>query len=141
MSSLKQCFQVSDIKKVVRINCSTWSTTEQKLALSGEFLYCRFLALRSKESIHGFIPWSIDIDQNSSTFHVWSSKNTTLSFPIKMFDLTKKFIGTFLLIANSWCLQLVLYQTPGSTVSSLSFNILPMRKNLQTLWQFYQLAW
>ena len=78
----------------------------------------------------------IEIAQNSSTFPVWSTKNTTFRFPMKMFDRSKDrylFIWTFLLIANNWCLQLALYQTPGSTVSSLTFNSLaPQEKSIDT---------
>ena len=63
-----------------------------------------FLALWSKESTCGFIPWSIEIAQNSSTFHVWSTESTTLRFPTKTIDLSADgywFIGTYVLIANS----------------------------------------
>ena len=46
----------------------------------------------------------IEIAQNSSTFPVWSTKNTTFRFPMKMFDRSKDrylFIWTFLLIVKN----------------------------------------
>ena len=109
-----------------------------KNKMSGHYVtkYYNFLALGSEKSTRGFIPWSNEIAQNSSTFPVWSTKNTTLRCPMKMFDRSKDrylFIWTFLLIANNWCLQLALYQTPGSTVSSLKFNSLaPQEKSIDT---------
>ena len=79
----------------------------------------------------------IEIAQNSSTFPVWSTKNTTFRFPMKMFDHSKDrylFIWTFLLIANNWCLQLALYQTPGSTALSLTFNFLALQEKSIDKW-------
>ena len=79
----------------------------------------------------------IEIAQNSSTFPVWSTKNTTFRFSVKMFDRSKDrylFVWTLLLIANNWCLQHALYQTPGSTALSLIFNSLALQETSIDTW-------